>query len=244
MRNPEAFQFELLIDDKLRSKVGVEEFPVDRPQALQSEWLASFGGSMDGSLKLRKHRLPYNGRPYRVDLTHQNRRTFFGRCGALEEQSGEQLLVERAGHLCHKNRVAGLLIGARLSRHSRVHRMACLVGEREDVLDRLFLKVHEDVGIGVVGARTKCPRILARIGIAIAPTAREPLLQTGAIALPKWRERFDHEANAFVPRVPVLEFGHQRHVAIIMVDRIQPHDAPPQIVVAVNGREIFSNSSD
>ena len=64
MRNPEAFQFELLIDDKLRSKVGVEEFPVDRPQALQSEWLASFGESMDGSLKLRKHRLPYNGRPY------------------------------------------------------------------------------------------------------------------------------------------------------------------------------------
>ena len=57
----------------------------------------------------------------------------------------EQLLVERAGHLGHEDRVVVVVVRLVLGRVVAVHRVARLVGQREDVVEHVGLVVHQDV---------------------------------------------------------------------------------------------------
>ena len=108
------------------------------------------------------------------------------------------------------------------------------MSQREDVLDRLLLEVHQNVRVGIVGARAEGPRLLARVGIAITPPAAESPLQPGAILAAQRLERRHDHIDSLVPGVTPLELGHQRHVAVVVMDRIETENPPPDIVVAVH----------
>ena len=47
--------------------------------------------------------------------------------------------------------------------------MPGLVGEGEDVIEHVRLVVHEDVGLGIVGAGGECAALLAGVGVTVAP---------------------------------------------------------------------------
>ena len=63
--------------------------------------------------------------------------------------------------------------------------MARLVRERENVLDRLLLEIHQDVRVGVIGTRTEGTRLLSRVGIAVTPAAKQSAFQLRAVISPE-----------------------------------------------------------
>ena len=122
--------------------------------------------------------------------------------------------------------------------------MPRLVRQREDMLDHVLLEVHEDVGIGVEGAGAEGPRSLAGVRIAVAPAAAQALLQAAAVLSAQRLERLDYQLHRRVPCVPLLELRHQRHVAVVVMDRVEPQDPLPQVVVAVHDREVGTDGRD
>ena len=157
MWDPQALELELIVDEKIRPEIGIEQPPVEAPNAIQGQRLAGLGRGVGEPLELRKHRLPHDRRPDAVDLPGEDRRPLARRPRFGQQRTGEELLVERAGYLGDEDRVAGKLVGLRLGGEAGVHRVPRLVGEREYVLDPLLLEVHEDVGIRVVGAGAEGP---------------------------------------------------------------------------------------
>ena len=167
--DPQALQFELVVDDEPGSEIGIEQSPVETADVLERQRLAGFGRSVCQPLELGEHRLPDNRGPDAVDLPGEDRRPLARGSRPRQERPGEELLVERARYLGDEDRVAGELVGLGLRREPRVHRMPRLVGEREHVLDPLLLEVHEDVGIGIIGAGAEGPGLLAGVRVAVAP---------------------------------------------------------------------------
>ena len=110
------------------------------------------------------------------------------------------------------------------------------------MLDGLFLKIHQNVRIRVVGARTKSARLLAGIGVAITPPSQKPLLESAAIVWPEHNQRLDDQMDGLVPSVLLLQFRHKRQIAIVVMNFIDSHDPLAQIVVAVHDGQIGTNS--
>ena len=160
--------------------------------------------------------------------------------------AAQQLLVEGAGHLGHEDRV--VVIGVRLvpGRVVAVHRVARLVGQREDVVEHVGLVVHEDVRVAVVGAGAEGPALLAAVLVAVAPAAaagrvparRNTRCPAAASAASTSVDRLRPRCAAF------CRLGQDRHVGVVVVDVLQPHLPPPHVVVVVQRGQVAMDRRD
>ena len=103
-------------------------------------------------LELGEHRLPDDRAAHGVDLAVDQERPLLVVAGVGQQVAAQQLLVERAGHLGHEDRVVVVGVRLMLGRVVAVHRVARLVGQREDVVEHVGLVVHQDVRVAVEGA--------------------------------------------------------------------------------------------
>ena len=125
---------------------------------------------MGDLLELGEHRLADDRAADGVDLAvDQDTPVLSSLLAFCHQVPAEQLLVERAGHLGDENRVVVILVRLMLGRVVAVHRVAGLVGQREDVIEHVGLIVHQDVRLAVVRAGGECAALLALVRIAVAP---------------------------------------------------------------------------
>ena len=164
--------------------------------------------------------------------------------GKGHQVAAQQLLVERAGHLGHENRVVVIRVRLMLRRVVAVHRVAGLVGQRENVVEHVGLVVHQDVRVAVVRAGTERPALLAAILVAIAPPAQQARFERAAIVAAQRRQGRHDRRDRLIPGVPRLQIGQDRHVGVVVVDVAEPHLPPPHVVVTMYRRQVAMDRRD
>ena len=162
----------------------------------------------------------------------------------LDERSCEKLLVERRGHLGHKDGVVVVLERLAASRVVAVHGVARLVGQREYVVEHVGLVVHQDIRIGVKRPTAKGSALLAGVRIPIGPSALQPPLEHSTVLLPQRSQRIHNDRDGLVPTPMRLGLGQDRYIRVIMMDVVKLHLAASHIEIRMNGRQMVSHSCD
>ena len=122
--------------------------------------------------------------------------------GVRQEIVAEELLVEGAGHFGHEQRVLVVGKGLILAGEVAVHRVARLVGQREDVVEHVGLIVHEDVRVAVVRAGREGAAPLAAVLVAVAPAVGQPAFEHAAVFGSQRFQGGQHRLDRLVPGVP------------------------------------------
>ena len=156
---------------------------------------------------------------------------------ALDEVALHELLVERARDLGLECGVVPMQEGVAARALVGMHRVAGLVGQREHVVEQVFLEVHQDVGLGREAAVRKGARGLALVLVAIDPAAAQPPAQLRAVGIAERRERLQDNRRGFLVAVPPGHVGDQRHAHVVVVKLVEAERAAAQLVVAVQRRQ-------
>src|SRR6266446_8953316 len=131
MRNAQAFQIKLRIENEIFREVALEKFAILRFENVERERVAAFLDRVDDLLKLGKHRLPKERAAKIVDLSIDDKSAHLRIACLLEEMMGEQLFVECRCNLGQKNRVLIILKALRLLRKPSVHLVCRLLLEKK-----------------------------------------------------------------------------------------------------------------
>ena len=114
--------------------------------------------------------------------------------------------------------------------------MPGFVGEREDVVEHVWLVVHQDVRPAVVRAGAERAAAFALIRVAIAPAAGEAFLEHAAVFAAERFERCQHNVDGLFPGVLRIELAENRHVGVVVMDIAQLHFLAADFQVLVDRR--------
>ena len=183
----------------------------------------------------------------RIDLVVEQERPFLGRSWpAAIKWWREQLLVERARHLGHENRVVVVLERLVASSSTSVC-MECPASwaSVNTSSNTSRLVVHEDERVAVEGAGAEGAALLALIGVTIAPAAVQSAFERCRnIRCPSGCRAATITSTALLPRAFHLEVAEDRHVRVVMMNIAELHLPPANLVVAMHGRQVLADGGN
>src|SRR5438046_10526245 len=103
MRDAQAFQIELRVDNETLGEIGFEQFVIFRFEAIQGECITALFNRMNYFLELGEHGLPKEGAAQIVDLPIDDVGAYFRIARLFQQMMGEQLLVKCRCYLGKKN---------------------------------------------------------------------------------------------------------------------------------------------
>src|SRR5437588_6394315 len=123
MRNTQAFQIQLGIEDEIFGKVRFEELVILRPENVERQRVAALFDRVDDFLKLSKHGLPEKSASQVVDLPVDDVGTHLRIARCFQQMIGEKLLVKCRCDLGQKNWIFIILKSLRILRKPAMHGM-------------------------------------------------------------------------------------------------------------------------
>ena len=110
MRDAEALEFEVFVDDEIGAEVVGKQFAVLFFELLDRERFAGFDEGVRDLLEFGEHRLADDRAADRIDFAIDEVRPGLVALGLLHQVAAEQLFVERAGDFGDEDRVVVVLI--------------------------------------------------------------------------------------------------------------------------------------
>ena len=244
MRDAQAFEIELRIEDEIFGKIGGEQLVVLGFEDFECERLAGFFDRMNDFFELGEHRLPEKTAADIIDLPIDDVGAHLGIVRLLEQVVGEQLFVKGRRDLGRKNWVLVILKHLRVLREPAVHRVPGFVGESVNIGKHVVLVVHQDVWRRAVAAGGK-PAAAFRFGfVAIAPAAMQTRGQNIDIFLPQRSERAEHHLDRLIKGDARLNFRDERDIGVVMMQLGQTEHATAQFKIAEKRREMRAHRFD
>ena len=191
-----------------------------------------------------KHRLADDRAADVVDFAIDEISSFALVSTVAEQVVADEFFVKRARHFRHEDRVAVVLVRLVGFGIERVHRVARFVGQGEEVVEDFGLVVHEDVGVAVVGTAAERAALFALVRIAVAPAAGETFFQRGAVFGAERGEGGDDDIHRLLPGVAFFDIAENGEIRVVVVDVRKLHLAAADVVVAMDGGQVFANGGD
>ena len=122
--------------------------------------------------------------------------------------------------------------------------MPCFVSQREDVVQYAGLVVHHDVRVTIIRAVAERATLFPLVGITVTPTTAETFPQRFTVFSSQRLQGLADDVNGLVPAVLNFQITQNWNVRVVVMDRVQFHFASPQVVIAMQGRQILSDRGD
>ena len=151
----------------------------------------------------------------------------------LEEVVDEEALVRRRGDLCHEHRVLRIAGRLRVVREPGLHRVAHLMAERRDLVERALV-VEKDQGRHAMAVCRIGTAHLARRLEDIDPAGGHAPLHGRDVVVSQRSERLVHEVAGLLERVAALGSLDDGHIDIPVAQVVDAEDALPELHVAVH----------
>ena len=185
-------------------------------------------------LKVGEHRLPVEGGADVVQMLGEQRRPLGLALGVVEQIVVEQHLVGGGGHLRAEQGVVRVDERLRLVGVPAVHRVAGLVHQRKDVVQRA-VEVEQHVGVHVVDAGGVGPAHLALPGIDVAPPLVAGAFDKFRVVLAQDGGGFQHQLVRLVEAVFAGAARHDGDKQVVHVAFLNPQHPVAQRDVPLEG---------
>ena len=109
MRNPQAFQIQLRIEDEIFGEIGLQQLVVFRLENVERQRVAALLDGVNNFFEFSKHCLPEQRAAQFIDLPVHDVSAHLRIGCCLQQMMREQLFVERRCHFSEKNRILVIL---------------------------------------------------------------------------------------------------------------------------------------
>ena len=116
--------------------------------------------------------------------------------------------------------------------------MTRFMGQGEDVVEYLWLVIHQDVWIPVKGTTAEGTTMFSLVRISLAPPSQQPVLQRSRVIRSQWLQRLNDQFDSLVPTAMSCQVTEDGDVRVVMVNVIQLHLATSYVVVMVKGWQV------
>ena len=219
----------VVVGEGVAVEVG-QQAAVERAQALGRDRLAALDLAVRLELVVGEQHLAVERAGDLVDgvLQQHDPLARIGRPG--QHVVEQQRLAERRRHLGDEDRVARIHERLRLVRQHRVHRVAHLVGQREDAVERV-VPVEQHVRMHAVHRRRVGAAVLARVLVDVDPALGEGPPDARLVVGAEHRRRLDDPVGDVVVGVAPIELD-ERDGAVVEVIAVEAEHALAQPLVA------------
>ena len=189
---------QLVVGQRVAVEVG-QQAAIQRAQALGRDRLAALDHPVRLELVVGEQHLAVERAGDLVDgvLQQHDALARIGRAG--QHVVEQQRLAQRRRHLGDEDRVARIHERLRLVRQHRVHRVAHLVGQREDAVERV-VPVEQHVRVHAVDRRRVGAAVLARVLVDVDPALGEGAPDARLVVGAEHRRRVDDPVGDVVVR--------------------------------------------
>ena len=171
---------------------------VDIIHGLSGQGPSLLGQLVDFQLKLGEHGLAENSSSKLLQIMVNQVMDFIFVFCVLQQVFNQQVFIDRAGYLCHKNAVIAVNIGLGAARIQGVHRVPAFMGQGKNAVE-VFLIVHQNIRVGAIDPGGISAGGFALIFINIYPAGFNTLLKFTGIILAQRRQRIDNDFFSLLP---------------------------------------------